>query len=170
MDVSFTCAISLHSLHQLVRPCASVEQVHVFLAGTSSSPACVATSSLLQLRFCHFQSEFCTSWCFNSLSPPPNSVLSTAKLPHTAHKCLWMLTTLSFSWTKNSITAARCLKRESATDASLKIQYSSAICWNDSKLGMRAGETSYFKPSELHLSIFVNGWEKCGANLFEQPS
>jgi hypothetical protein len=28
------------------------------------------------------------------------------------------------------------------------------------KLGMRAGETSDFKPSKLHFSIFVIGWEK----------
>jgi hypothetical protein len=86
-------------------------------------------------------------------------LLSTAQLPYTAHKRLWMFTTLSFSWTENSITA-RCLKRESATDASLKIHSSSGICRNDSKLGMRAGETSDFKPSNLHFSIFVNGWEK----------
>jgi hypothetical protein len=25
---------------------------------------------------------------------------------------------------------------------------------------MRVGETSDFKPSKLHFSIFVNGWEK----------
>jgi hypothetical protein len=36
---------------------ASVEQVHVFLAGTSSCPACVATSSLLQLHCSHLQSK-----------------------------------------------------------------------------------------------------------------
>jgi hypothetical protein len=89
----------------------------------------------------------------------PTVLLSTAQLPYTAHKRLWMLTTLSFSWTENSITA-RCLKRESATDAILKIHYSSAICRNDSKLDMRAGETSDFKPSKLHFSSFVNGWEK----------
>jgi hypothetical protein len=47
-----------HSLYQLVRPYASLEQVHVFLAGTSSCPACIATSSLLQLLCCHLQSEF----------------------------------------------------------------------------------------------------------------
>jgi hypothetical protein len=49
------------------------------------------------------------------------------------------------------------LKWESATDAILKIHYSSAICQNDLKLGMRAGETSDFKPSKLHFSIFVIG-------------
>jgi hypothetical protein len=36
------------------------------------------------------------------------------------------------------------LKQESATDVILKIHYSSTICRNDSKLGMRAGETSDF--------------------------
>jgi hypothetical protein len=40
-----------------------------------------------------------------------------------------MFTTLSFLWTKNSITAC-CLKQESATDAILKIHYSSTICRN----------------------------------------
>jgi hypothetical protein len=55
---SYGAAIYLHSLHQLVRPYASREQVHVFLAGTSSCPAWVATSSLLQLSCCHLQSEF----------------------------------------------------------------------------------------------------------------
>jgi hypothetical protein len=89
----------------------------------------------------------------------PTVLLSTAQLPHSAHKRLWMFTTLSFSWTKNSI-IARCLKWKSATDVILKIHYSSAICWNDSKLGMRAGEASDSKPSKLHFSIFVNGWEK----------
>jgi hypothetical protein len=49
------------------------------------------------------------------------------------------------------------LKRVSATDAILKIHYSSAICRNNSKLSMGAGETSDFKPSKLHFSIFVNG-------------
>jgi hypothetical protein len=49
------------------------------------------------------------------------------------------------------------VKEESATDAILKIHYSSAICRNGSKLGMRVGETSDFKPSKLHFSIFVNG-------------
>jgi hypothetical protein len=73
MNVSFTHTIFLHSLHQLVRPYASVEQVHTFLAGTSSCPACVTTSSLLQLCCCHLQGEFCISWRFNSLGPPPNS-------------------------------------------------------------------------------------------------
>jgi hypothetical protein len=47
------------------------------------------------------------------------------------------------------------LKRESATDAILKIHYSSAICRNDSKLAMRAGETSDFKPSELHFPTLL---------------
>jgi nitrate reductase assembly molybdenum cofactor insertion protein NarJ len=47
------------------------------------------------------------------------------------------------------------LKQESATDAILKIYYSSAICQNDSKLGMHAGETSDFTPSKLHFSVFV---------------
>jgi hypothetical protein len=68
-----------------------------------------------------------------------------------------MFTALSFSWTKNSVTAC-CLKRESATDVILKIHHNSAICRNDSKLGMCAGETPDFKPSKLHFSIFVNGW------------
>jgi hypothetical protein len=58
MNVSFTHTTFLHSLHKLVQPYASVEQVHVFLAGTTSCPARVATSSLLQLRCCHLQSEF----------------------------------------------------------------------------------------------------------------
>jgi hypothetical protein len=58
MNVSFTHTFFLHSLHELVGPYASVEQVHVFLAGTSSCPACVATSLLLQLRCCHLQSKF----------------------------------------------------------------------------------------------------------------
>jgi hypothetical protein len=53
----YTHYFFLNSLHQVVRPYASAEQVHVFLAGTSSCPACVATSSQLQLR-CHLQSEF----------------------------------------------------------------------------------------------------------------
>jgi hypothetical protein len=67
-----------------------------------------------------------------------------------------MFTTLSFLWTKNSITA-RSLKRESGTHAILKIHYSSAICRSESKLFMRAGETSDFKPSKLQFFIFVNG-------------
>jgi hypothetical protein len=90
------------------------------------------------------------------LAHRPTVLLSTAKLPYTAHKRLWMFTSLSCSRTKNSITA-RCLKRESQTNAILKIYYSSAICRNDSKLGMRAGETSDFKPSKLHFSIFMWG-------------
>jgi hypothetical protein len=49
------------------------------------------------------------------------------------------------------------LKWESATDAILKIHYISTICRNDSKLSMRMGETSGFKPSKLRFSIFVNG-------------
>jgi hypothetical protein len=70
-----------------------------------------------------------------------------------------MFSTLSFSCTKNSITL-RYLKRESATDAILKIHYSSAICRNDSKLGTHAGETSDLKSSKLQFSICVNRWEK----------
>jgi hypothetical protein len=57
MNVSFTHTNFLHSLHQLVRPYASVEQVHVFLAGTSSCPARVATSSLYCCKHVHNESE-----------------------------------------------------------------------------------------------------------------
>jgi hypothetical protein len=86
MNVSFTYTIFLHSLHQLVRPYASVEQVHVFIAGTSSCPAWVATSLLFQLRCHHLQSEFCTSWRFNSLSPPPNNAPIDCTTPiHCTH-------------------------------------------------------------------------------------
>jgi hypothetical protein len=84
----------------------------------------------------------------------PTVLLSSAQLPYTAHKRLWMLTTLSFSWTKNSITA-RCLKRESATEAILIIHYSSAICRNDSRLVMRAGETSDFNPGKLQSLLMT---------------
>jgi hypothetical protein len=159
MNVSFTHIIFLHSLHQLVQPYTSVEQVHVFLAGTSSCPACVSTSSLLQLRYCHLQSEFYTSWRFTSLSTPPDSAPIDCTTPIHCTRTFMDVHHTSVFWTKNSITA-RCLKRESATDVTLKIHYISAICRNDTKLGMRAGETSDLKPSKLHFSIFVNGWEK----------
>jgi hypothetical protein len=42
-------------------------------------------------------------------------------------------------------------------NATLQIHYSSTICRNDSKLGMQAEETSDFKTSNLHFSVFVNG-------------
>jgi hypothetical protein len=79
-------------------------------------------------------------------------LLSTAQLPHTAHKCLRMFTTLSFLWTMNSITAC-CLKQESATDAILKIHYSSAICRNDSKLGISGRNIRFqdFKTALFYL-------------------
>jgi hypothetical protein len=159
MNVSFTHTLFLHSLHQLIWPYASVEQVRVFLAGTSSCPACVATSSLLQLCSCHLQSEFCTSWRFNSLSPPSNSAPIDCTPPIHCTQMFMDVHHTFISWARNSITA-RCLIWESATDAILIIHYSSEICRNDSKLDMRIGETSDFKPSKLHFSVFVHGWEK----------
>jgi hypothetical protein len=73
-----------------------------------------------------------------------------------------MFTTVSFSATKNSITA-RCLSRESFTDAILTVHYSSAIYYNNLKLRTRTRETSTFKHVKMHFSIFIIGWENNGA-------
>ena len=70
---------------------------HVWAGGCGTTPR---PRSIMQLRFS-------TSWSLNSETRVQLCSLLTAQLPYTAHNRLWILPTLSFSATKNSITA-RC--------------------------------------------------------------
>ena len=70
---------------------------HVWAGGCGRTPRPHSCSSVSPLP------EALTLW-----TQHPTVLLLTAQLPYTAYNCLWMFPTLSFSATKNSITACCC--------------------------------------------------------------
>jgi len=107
LDVSFSHVIFPHNLRLCLHPYASANQGHACLPFTSSSPVHVVMSSLHESRPRSCSSVSPLSEALTLWTQRPTVLLSTAQLPYTAHKRLWIFPTLSFSATKNSITAHR---------------------------------------------------------------